>query len=110
MMICYKFLISSGFIYNFMNLVNFSNIFQNKIDAMGCAAIVSNIKIFILYDLSSTFAYCYIINHHLYHIFTPHFFNHFTNCVNNISCHICLASYINYLQKIIPFWANTSNV
>ncbi len=103
MIICYKFYISSALIYNFMNLVNFSNIFQNKINAMGCATIVSNMKIFILYDPSNTFAYCCIISHHLYHIFISHFFNHFTNCVNNISCHFCLASCIKCLQKKSPF-------
>jgi hypothetical protein len=42
MMICYKFYISFGLIYNFMNPVNFSNILQNKINAMGYATIVSN--------------------------------------------------------------------
>ncbi len=79
MTICYKFYINSGLIYNFMNLVNFSNILQNKINAMGCVAIVSNMWIFILYDPSNSFAYCCIMSHRLYHIFTSHFFNHFKN-------------------------------
>ncbi len=103
MTICYKFYISSGLIYNFMNPVNFSNILQNKINARGYAAIVSNMKIFIFYDPSSTFAYCCIMSHHLYHIFTSHFFNRFTNCVNNISCNFCPASCINWLQNKSPF-------
>jgi hypothetical protein len=72
-MICYKFYINYALIYNFVNPINFSNILQNKINAMGCVATVNNMRIFILYDSSSTFAYSYIINHRLYHIFIPTF-------------------------------------
>lgn len=44
-------------------------------------------RIFILYNSSSTLVYCCIISHHLHNIYTSHFFNCFTNCVNNEGCH-----------------------